>query len=60
LRIWGDERTESMNQKVSEVALLKGYSERTKDIPALAEPLSVLRVDHICNSVAVVIVSVPD
>jgi len=49
-----------MNQKLSEVALLKGDSERTKDIPALAKPLSVLRVDHICNGVAVVIVSVPD
>ena len=32
----------------------------TKDVPALAEPLTVLRVDHVRNRVAVVVVSVPD
>jgi len=32
----------------------------TKDVPALAEPLMVLRVDHVRNPVAVVVVSVPD
>jgi len=31
-----------------------------KDVPALAEPLTVLRVDHVRNRVTVIVVSVPE
>ena len=34
--------------------------ERTEDFPALAKPLSVLRVDNIRYGMAVIVVPVPD
>lgn len=33
---------------------------RTKDFPALTEPLSVLRIDNVRYGVTVIVVSVPD
>jgi len=33
---------------------------RTEDLPALAEALAIVRIDHVHNGVAVVVVARPD